>query len=125
LLQKKCRKLDAPAIDALLSFKDKLRIPDHEWPYVVETFNLDDSSSLHHIRKLRSKTNADFGVCRTVGGRGCEYDIDKLLQYLLKTSPPKDPSKPIRIKFAFDGANVTSGNRKQQEIGTLEILSWS
>jgi hypothetical protein len=122
LLKKQCRQLEEPAIEALLAFKDRLRIPDHDWRVVVDTFNLSESSSIHHVRKLRAETNAELNVCRTIGGRGCEYDINKLLELILKTSPPKDASKPIRIKFAFDGANVTSGNRKQQEIGTLEVL---
>lgn len=123
LLKEKCTKLSEPAKEALLAFKDRLRIPDNEWPFVVETFNLSSDASIHHIRKLRTTTNDEFGVQTTLGGRGCEYDIRKLLEHLLKTSPPKDATKPIRIKFAFDGANVTSGRRKQQEIGTLEILN--
>lgn len=69
-----------------------------------------------------SQTHSTLNVQSTIGGQGCEYNIIKLLEYLLIQSPPEDPSIPLRIKFAFDGANVTSGNRKQQEIGTLEIL---
>jgi len=123
LLKKNEPKFKAPTKEALLAFKDRLRIPDHEWPFVEETFHLDSDCTIHNIRKLRIATNIEFGVQATVGGRGCEYDIRKLLERLLEKNPPKEPSKPIKIKFAFDGANVTSGYRKQQEIGTLEVLT--
>ena len=73
-----------------------------------------------------------------MGGKGAEYNIMSLLTQLISKHPPSDPTKvdiakiitlinlflqAIRIKFAFDGANVTNGSRKQQEIGTLEILT--
>lgn len=92
-LQRKCAKLNKPAIEALLAFKDRLRIPDHDWSFVVETFDLGADASLHHIRKLRTTTNNELGVETTLGGRGAEYDITKLLTYLLEKNPPKDPTK--------------------------------
>ena len=46
-----------------------------------------------------------------------------MLTYLLEHNPPPDPSKPVQIKFAFDGGTMTSGKRIQQEQGTLQVLT--
>ena len=92
-LQSELRELMQPTRDALLAFKDRLRIPDHEWPYVVDTFHLPANCTIHHIRKLRDHHNHILPVHATPGGRGYSYDIVELLQYLLRKDPPADASK--------------------------------
>lgn len=44
------------------------------------------------------------------------------LQQVMERNPPKDPSRPIYLKFALDGATMTSGVHKQQEVGAFQVL---
>jgi len=67
----------------LLSLKDHLRISDNNWSCVCKSFQLSEKCTLWHIKNLRE-----------------EWD--------LKNQPPKDPQTPILVKFAFDGATMTS-----------------
>lgn len=46
-----------------------------------------------------------------------------MIQYLLEKAPPTDPAQPVRIKFALDGATITSSKRAQLELATLQILT--
>jgi len=75
---------------------------------------------VNHIKCMREQWNQELKPINTIGGRGYEFDLLTLLQYLLKNFPPKDPTQIIRIKLAFDGATMSS-NRIQQEIGTVQI----
>jgi len=50
---------------------------------VCKSFQLSEKCTLWHIKNLRE-----------------EWD--------LKNQPPKDPQTPILVKFAFDGATMTS-----------------
>lgn len=112
-----------PTKEALLTFKDQLRIPDHDWKFVVETFQMKGDVTLHYLRQLREQWNSDLKATVTPTGNGAELDLFKVLQYLFQQKPPNDPSKPVRIKFAFDGTTATKSRRRQVEIGTLEILT--
>ena len=49
--------LRQPTVAALLAFKDRLCITDHEWPYVVEVMQLGPGRTLHYLRQLRNKAN--------------------------------------------------------------------
>ena len=46
-----------------------------------------------------------------------------MLTYLLEKQPLSDPTKPVNIKFAFDGGTITSCKRIQQEQDTMQILT--
>lgn len=60
---------------------------------------------------------------KTPGKRGYEYyDLEEYLRWLLRRDPPKDPTKPVVMKFCFDGATLTSGKRKQQEVAAFNLL---
>ena len=85
----------------------------------MEFFDLPKHSSIHHIRVLKKKLPSK----PTVGGRGYEVNPIHLLQYILKERPPTDPSKTVQVKFAFDGASVTTKRRRQEEIGTVDIVT--
>lgn len=122
-LEKELEDSLSPTKEALLTFKDQLRIPDSKWQFVLDTFGLSKEFSLHHIRKLRNEWDSFMVPKKTIGGKGSELNIEELLTYLIRCSPPNDPSKPIQVKFAFDGATVTSGKKIKEEIGTVEILS--
>lgn len=117
----KLQKAPPPTIEALLTFKDQLHIPDHKWNYIMETFDLPKECSLHQIRKLRTTWSGELKTQPTLGAHGSELDIKELLSYLLQKCPPKEDS--LQIKFAFDGANITRSRRIQEEVGTLEILT--
>lgn len=114
--------MNEPSKEALLELKDRLKISDNEWPYVVQTFQLSSSSTIHHIRLLRKEKNSILPSYPT-NGRGSQINLLELLKVLLTQRPPKDPQKRIQIKIAFDGANMTSSKKIKQEIGTLEILT--
>lgn len=103
----------------MLWLKDQLRIPDSKWPTIVETFHLPNGLTLHYIRKLRQAMAQELKALPTSTGHGAELSIH--LTWLLKTKPPT--SDTVKVKFAFDGAIVTSGKRKEQVVGSLELLS--
>ena len=103
-------------------FQERFRIPDIEWSTVVEFFKLPKHASIHHIRILKKKVNENFLAKPTAGGRGYEINPIHLLQYILKQRPPTDPSKPIQVKFAFDGASVTTKRRRQEEVATIDVI---
>jgi hypothetical protein len=46
-----------------------------------------------------------------------------MVEYLLLKQPPADMSKPIQIKFSFDGGTMTSGKNIKQEQGIFQILT--
>jgi len=70
------------------------------------------------INPPRSSWNKEITTTQTESKNGYHMDILEMLKYLLKRYPPKDPTIEIKVKFAFDGATVTS-NRK-----TLGCISW-
>lgn len=112
-----------PSLEALLKFKQAALIPDSEWKLVMDTFNLGPESSLAQVKKLRKVWSDELEPSRSPGGRGHQIDILTFLQYLLAKNPPTDPTQPVRVKFAFDGAKMTSGARIPAEIGTIDILT--
>lgn len=126
-----------PSIEALVAFKDRLRIPDEDWGYVVEVMRLGPKCTLHYVKEARHGLSNDVTptkvntvqcmvvnkIPQTAGGRGSVMKIKKMIQYLLEQNPPKDPSKPVQIKFALDGGTMTSGKRIKQEQGTLQIIT--
>lgn len=60
---------------------------------------------------------------QTAGGRGHEYNVIAMLKCLLQQQPPADPTKPVQVKFSFDGGTVTRCKRRQQEHGTIQIMN--
>ena len=111
-----------PPIEVLAAYKDKMRISDHNWPETVKTFGLGAYAKITAIRKQREKDNSSMAI-QPVGEVGYEIPLLPYLQHLLKQNPPGDPNKPVIVKFAFDGATMTSGKRIQQELGGLQILT--
>lgn len=76
-----------PTIDALLAWKDQRYIPDHDWPYTVRMFNLSKRCSITSIRNRREEMNARLLATPTPGGRGSQYSIVALLQWLIQHNP--------------------------------------
>jgi hypothetical protein len=80
-----------PTKEALLAFKDRLRIPDADWNYVCDTFNLGAETTLHYIRLLRQDQDKNLQATPTPTRNGSQLNVVNLLQKLLKKNPPKDP----------------------------------
>lgn len=109
-----------PSLAALLEFKDLLAIPDQKWnKYVVNTLNLDSSSTLTYVVRERRRQTEEIEPELTFGKRGHELKLIKLLQKLIETRPPPSNDQPLPIKFAFDGSRVM---KRKIEIGTVDPL---
>jgi hypothetical protein len=63
---------NSPTLEALLDWKDSIPIADSKWAGTCELFNLDDTRSLHYIKKLRIERDKNSGV-KTSVGRGEVY----------------------------------------------------
>jgi hypothetical protein len=111
-----------PSIKELVAYKDKMRISDQDWAETVKTFGLGPYVRISAIRKQRMKDN-EMTTIWPVGGSGYEILLLPYLQQLLKQNPPSDPTLPVTVKFAFDGATMTSGKRVQQELGGVQLLT--
>lgn len=72
------------------------------------------SSVYSGIRKLRHEQDQQLKPTLTANRKGAEFDILRLLRWLFTHQPPKDPNKPVRLKFAFDGATIMIGLYKKQ-----------
>src|SRR5690606_4789296 len=58
-IQAEGRKLSRSAIRALMKWKERLHISDHDWGFVVDMFELEDAT-IHFIRLERDKVTAQF-----------------------------------------------------------------
>lgn len=58
-----------------------------------------------------------------VGEISYEVPLHTYLQHHLKHHPPADPTQPILVKFALNGATMTSGKKIQQELGGFQVLT--
>ncbi len=111
----------APTIEELAAYKDDMKIADHRWHRTVETFKLGAYASITAMKKQRKQENTYLPI-EPVGENGYEIPVRALLQHHLRQHPA-DPSQPVLVKFALDGANMTSGKRITQELGGLQILT--
>lgn len=111
-----------PSIEALAAYKDRMRIPDRQWHHTVSTFNLGAHASVSMMRKQRENENRTLPIQRA-SSTGYEIPLRTHLKWYLQHNPPPDPDKSIIIKFALDGANMTSGKRTTQELGGWQILT--
>jgi hypothetical protein len=72
--------------------------------------------------RLRAELEDDAcPVQPTAGGRGAEIPLIAYIHQVLERSPPPQ-GVPLYIKFAFDGATMTSGTRTQEEVGAFQFL---
>lgn len=121
LAEHRSAQLPAPTLEALLAYKDAMRISDGNWKITVRTFQLGSYASISHIKTLRNKQNHSLGIRDTAGGNGAMVDLLAYLREILEKEQP-DNSKPIIVKIAFDAAAMTTGKRIEQEISTFELL---
>jgi hypothetical protein len=122
--QQLARLLSPPDLTTLLKLKDHFAIPDHAWSEFIEMTNLPGGgATLYQIQNLRKEWNKTLPMEPTTGKRGAEIGILALLEYLIRNYGKSLPEgKKLLIKFAFDGARVTASRKRNQEVGTLEIL---
>ena len=109
-------------IKALATYKDKMRISDHDWPITVQTFGLGMYAKLTALRKQQHQDNQTMGI-QPVGKAGYKISLHAYLKHHLQSHPPSNPTQPVLLKLAFDSATMTSGKRIQQEVGRFQILS--
>lgn len=108
-----------PALDAVLAWKERVRIPDHEWPYTMDLFYLQDGLSVYYLNKRKHEINDEMQA-ESTGGTGYQFPLLKYMRWVLSKFPP--PVRKLIVKIAFDGATVTAGKRRKQEIGTFDFL---
>jgi len=108
-----------PALDAVLAWKDRIRVPDHQWPYTMDVFHLDKERSVYYLSKRKKEINSQMPPEPT-GGNGYQFPLLNYIRWILEKFPP--PVRKLILKIAFDGATVTSGKRLKQEIGTFDFL---
>ena len=112
-----------PTIEELAAYKDRMRIPDAEWHYTVDTFGLREYATLARVRRQRHIENGILPTAPTPGGTGYEIPLLEYLQSYLRAHPPPASDKPILIKFALNGATMTTGKRGAQELGGFQVLT--
>lgn len=110
--------VNPPSLEQLLALKDDLLITDAKWEVLCKTFNLGRYANMYRIRRYRSTKNESLGITQSPH----QVNILAYLHELVRRNPPSNPTQPILVKFAFDGATMTSGKRIQQEIGTVDLL---
>lgn len=108
-----------PALDVVLAWKDRLKISDRNWPYTMDVFNLDDGLSVYYLSNRKKQINAEM-LPESTGGTGYHLPLLKYMNWVLEHFPP--PARKLVMKIAFDGATITTGKRKKQEIGTFDFL---
>jgi hypothetical protein len=118
----KLRDWSTPSIEVLATYKDQMRISDHNWIVTIKTFELGSYTKILAIRKQQQHNNKTMAI-QPVGDAGYKIPLIPLLEHLLNQNPPSDPTQPVVVKFTFDRATVTSGKRIQQELGGLQILT--
>ncbi|KAL6070879.1 unconventional myosin-VIIb-like [Balamuthia mandrillaris] len=113
-----------PALSVLLAYKETVGITDKNWRYTMSVFNLDDSTSIHHLNKQKAALMESMEPRVTLGGNGYELPLLQYMSWVLAHNPPPEnkPGQKHLVKFAFDGATMTQGKRKKQEIGTFNFL---
>lgn len=111
-----------PTLEELAAYKDRMRIPDADWHYTVNTFGL-TYATLSQVRRQRLKENETLPMHPTPGGAGYEIPLLDYLRWHLKCHPPPLSPKPLLIKFALDGAMMTAGKRVAQELGGFQVLT--
>lgn len=109
-----------PALGALLAWKDSIGIPDSRWSETTSLLRLGDYATISKIKKRREEVNKLMPAKTTASGNGSELPLLDFITWLIRQTPPK--TKKIVLKFAFDGANITSKRRVTEEIGTIELL---
>ncbi len=114
-------KEQTPSLEKLLTYKDRLHIPDDKWKLMMQTFALGHFASLHQVRNLCSIVNSILPSMPT-GGNGYQIVILDYLQWLLEQQPPVTDKKPIIVKFCFDNGTMTLGKRIGEELGAFELL---
>jgi hypothetical protein len=111
-----------PTIQVLSALKDKLLISDINWRYLASVFEIEDYATITYLKSFQKSINNEIPLNATPGGKGSELALYDLIKMVIEKKPPPDNSKPLLVKFAFDGATMTTGKRIKQEIGTLEFL---
>lgn len=108
-----------PALDAVLAWKDRMKIPDRDWNYTMDVFTLANGLSVYYLNKRKKEINTEM-LPESTGGTGFELPLLKYMRWVLAHFPPS--TRDLIVKIAFDGATVTSGKRLKQEIGTFDFL---
>ncbi|PRP74740.1 hypothetical protein PROFUN_15508 [Planoprotostelium fungivorum] len=108
----------SPTLQALLDWKDDVRISDQHWAATAHLFKLDETRSIHYISALRDKRNTEAGYKTSPGGRGVVNSLDEYIKTALKELAP--PNTKVCVKLALDGARITAN--QQFECGTVQIL---
>lgn len=122
ILQQICQKRQEVDLEKLLALKDELGIPNHKWKYLMDTVQV-HGATIGKIKRIQKEWTDTLNPQKTLGERGSEIDILTLLKEMIRLSKDHlSKGKVIRIKFAFDGARITSSKSKKQEIGTMEII---
>lgn len=109
-----------PTLAALLAYKDTMCITDALWWYTVSLFRLGEYASIGRIRRIRDEINARMPATNTPGGQGSQLPLMGIIKWMIQQAAPKTTN--LVIKFAFDGALVTSKRRITEEIGTTELV---
>ena len=133
--------LPPPTLARLLALKDSLLIPDSRWEEVADTFNVPHASlsairrypTLKDLRviskliKYRLRATIEWEGClvrTTAGGRGAELPLLAYMRQVLEQDRARlqGGTNPIHVKFALDGATMTSGSFVQEEVGAFQYL---
>jgi len=112
---------NSPALEALLAYKDTMRISDDDWPITVRTFRLGKYATITQIRKLREEQNSKFGVRRTPGNNGAYVPVIPYLQkVLVQENLPNNEA--IDLNFAFDNAKMSANGKVVISVCSYTIL---
>lgn len=109
-----------PSLEQLAAFKDTARIADNKWDEFMALLGF----SYARVAAMRRQRKLDNGPVKLqrIGDVGYQYELIDYMTQMLKDDPPSDPSKPIILKLAIDGAIMTSHKKISQVIGGIQHL---
>jgi hypothetical protein len=88
----------------------------------VNTFNLGSYASVAMMCHQWKEENMTLPLL-PVGDTGYEIPLLEYLEWYLEHNLPPTTNKPLELKFALDGANMTLGKWKMQEVGGFQVLT--
>src|SRR3989344_8188441 len=93
-------------------------------PKVSHTKRLSVMSKLIKYRLRATIEREGCSVRTTAGGRGAELPLLAYMRQVLEQDRARlqGGTNPIHVKFALDGATMTSGSFVQEEVGAFQYL---